>query len=60
MAPLSAVTVTVTVLAPTLRFSSASPGVLVSPSFVMATVALASVFVAVSATALIRLATAVV
>ena len=60
MAPLSAVTVTVIVLDPTVRFSSAVLGVLVSPSFVMATVALALVFLAVSVTASIRLATAVV
>ena len=60
MALLSAVTVTVIVLDPTVRFSSAVLGVLVSLSFVMATVALASVFLAVSVTASIRLATALV
>ena len=55
--PSSAVTVTVSVLDPTLRLSSASSGVLVSSSFVMTTIALPSFFVAESVTASIPLAT---
>ena len=54
--PSSAVTVTVSVLDPTSRSSSATPGVFVSSS-VMTTVALLSFFVAVSVTVSIPLAT---
>ena len=55
--PSSAVTVTVSVLDPTSRSSSATPGVFVSSSSVMTTVALLSFFVAVSVTVSIPLAT---
>ena len=55
--PSCAVTVTVSVLDPTLRFSSATPGVPVSSSLAMTTVALLSFFVAVSVTVSIPLAT---
>ena len=59
--PSCAVTVTVSVLDPTLRSSTASPGEPVwSSSFVMTTMALSSFFVAVSFTASIRLTTAAV
>ena len=50
-------TVTVRALAPTLRSSSASPGVALSSSLVMTTVALASFLVALSVTVSIRFAT---
>ena len=53
--PSSDVTVTVSVLDPTMRSSTASPGVdaMVSSSFVMTTLALLSFFTAVSVTAAI-------
>ena len=57
VAPSCAVTVTVSVLGPTMRSSSATPSVPVSSSFAMATVALLSFFVAVSVTVSIPLAT---
>ena len=53
----SAVTVTVSVLDPTLRSSCASPGLFVSSSFAMATIAFLSFCVAVSTTVSIPLAT---
>ena len=52
----TAVTVTVSVLDPITRASTASSGVLVSSSRVIATVALASFLVAVSVTELVELA----